>query len=103
MAMVSGMGLGHLWASDGLIVTVSESILWVFVHHVTLVHNTHRVDDWYRRRCIPGCTGSSEFRDHYIEMLERGRAAERADSIRSVSEVEEVVCVCEGNRGYLRR
>ena len=33
------------------------------------------------------------------------RAAERsvADSIRSVSEVEEVVCVCEGNRGYLRR
>ena len=37
---------------------------------------------------------------HYIEMLERGRAAERADSIRSVSEVEEVVCVCEGNRGY---
>eukprot|EP01043_Picozoa_sp_COSAG02_P090706 COSAG02_NODE_27522_length_607_cov_6.848425_1_plen_91_part_01 len=34
------------------------------------------------------------------KMLERGRAAERADSIRSVSEVEEVVCVCEGNRGY---
>eukprot|EP01043_Picozoa_sp_COSAG02_P021014 COSAG02_NODE_1054_length_14930_cov_2157.848291_13_plen_66_part_00 len=37
---------------------------------------------------------------NYIELLERGRAAERADSIRSVSEVEEVVCVCEGNRGY---
>ena len=36
---------------------------------------------------------------NYIELLERGRAAERADSIRSVSEVEEVVCVCEGNRG----
>eukprot|EP01043_Picozoa_sp_COSAG02_P021415 COSAG02_NODE_1088_length_14670_cov_237.088326_1_plen_64_part_00 len=35
---------------------------------------------------------------HYIDLLERGRAAERADSIRSVSEVEEVVCVCEGNR-----
>eukprot|EP01043_Picozoa_sp_COSAG02_P030508 COSAG02_NODE_1950_length_10291_cov_13.985381_2_plen_61_part_00 len=40
---------------------------------------------------------------NYIGLLERGRAAERADSIRSVSEVEEVVCVCEGNRGYLRR
>eukprot|EP01043_Picozoa_sp_COSAG02_P048435 COSAG02_NODE_4756_length_5022_cov_1.825107_9_plen_55_part_01 len=26
-----------------------------------------------------------------------------ADSIRSVSEVEEVVCVCEGNRGYIVR
>eukprot|EP01043_Picozoa_sp_COSAG02_P036565 COSAG02_NODE_2687_length_8234_cov_83.523417_2_plen_51_part_00 len=26
---------------------------------------------------------------HYIDLLERGRAAERADSIRSVSEVEE--------------
>ena len=38
---------------------------------------------------------------NYIELLERGRAAERADSIRSVSEVEEVVCVCEGNRGYI--
>ena len=37
---------------------------------------------------------------NYIELLERGRAAERADSIRSVSEVEEVVCVCEGNRGF---
>ena len=37
---------------------------------------------------------------NHIELLERGRAAERADSIRSVSEVEEVVCVCEGNRGY---
>ena len=40
---------------------------------------------------------------NYIELLERGRAAERADSIRSVSEVEEVVCVCEGNRGYIVR
>ena len=28
----------------------------------TLVHNTLRVDVWYRRRYLPECTGSTEFR-----------------------------------------
>ena len=37
----------------------------------------------------------------YIELLEARLRRSAADSIRSVSEVEEVVCVCEGNRGYI--
>ena len=36
---------------------------------------------------------------NYIELLEARPRRSAADSIRSVSEVEEVVCVCEGNRG----
>ena len=36
----------------------------------------------------------------YIELLEARPRRSAADSIRSVSEVEEVVCVCEGNRGF---
>ena len=35
----------------------------------------------------------------YIELLEARPRRSAADSIRSVIEVEEVVCVCEGNRG----
>ena len=35
----------------------------------------------------------------YIELVEARPRRSAADSIRSVSEVEEVVCVCEGNRG----
>ena len=40
---------------------------WVYVIGIcaprTMVHNTLRVDVWYRRRYVPGCTESSEFRD----------------------------------------
>ena len=40
---------------------------------------------------------------NYIELLEARPRRSAVDSIRSVSEVEEVVCVCEGNRGYIVR
>ena len=40
---------------------------------------------------------------NYIELLETRPRRSAADSIRSVSEVEEVVCVCVGNRGYIER
>ena len=38
---------------------------------------------------------------NYIELLEARPRRSAVDSIRSVSEVEEVVCVCVGNRGYM--